>query len=74
MKNNTDTHKVRPGEPIFITPEELAHRWHCARTSVDRIARRENLSRVCLGTGKNGMVRFLLKEIMEYEASRTVRV
>ncbi|QXE85517.1 MULTISPECIES: hypothetical protein [Geomonas] len=73
MKNNTGTKEVRPGEPVFITPEELAHRWHCARTSVDRIVRRENLSRVCLGTGRNGMVRLLLREILAYEAARTVR-
>ncbi|BCG46561.1 hypothetical protein GEOBRER4_n1362 [Citrifermentans bremense] len=73
MKNNTATKETQAKESVFITPEQLALRWHCARTSVDRIVRRENLSRVCLGTGKNGMVRFLLKEILDYEASRTVQ-
>lgn len=73
MKNKTTNQNVQAEDPVYITPEELALRWHCARTSADRIVRRENLSRVCLGTGKNGMVRFLYKEILDFESARTIR-
>lgn len=73
MRKQAIKQEVQAEEATFITPEELAIRWHCARTSVDRIVRRGKLSRVCLGTGKNGMVRLLLKEILDYEATRTVR-
>jgi len=60
-------------EPKFITPEELAVRWHCARSSVDRIVRRARMSRICLGEGRNGIVRLLMTEVLAYETERTVR-
>jgi len=59
-------------QPQYITPKELAERWQCARTSVDRIARRAGLKRLCLGEGKNGMVRYLRKEVEAYELTRTI--
>lgn len=58
----------------FISPGEMAERWQCARSSVDRIARRAGFTRLCLGEGKNGMVRYLRKEVDAYEASRQVRM
>jgi hypothetical protein len=58
--------------PDFISPKEIAKRWQCARSSVDRIARRHRFTRVCLGEGENGMVRYLRKEVESYEASRRV--
>lgn len=51
----------------FITPGELARRWRCSRSSVDRIARRAGLRRLLLGEGKNGLVRYLTKEVMALE-------
>ena len=45
-------------ESPFIAPRELMARWRCGRSSVDRIARRAGLTRFCLGTGKNGTVRY----------------
>jgi len=60
--------------PRFIAPKELARRWQCSRTSVDRIARRAGLSRVCLGEGTNGMVRYIREEVEAYEQSRQVRM
>lgn len=54
----------------YCSPKELARRWRCARSSVDRVARRAGLTRVCLGNGRNGMVRFLLAEIERFEQSR----
>jgi hypothetical protein len=59
-------------DPKFIAPRELMRRWCCSRSSVDRIARRARLTRLCLGEGKNGMVRYLRKEVEAYEASRQV--
>lgn len=57
-------------EPEFVSPRELASRWRCSRSSVDRIAQRVPLRRFYLGEGKNGMVRYLRKEVLAYEASR----
>jgi hypothetical protein len=59
-------------ESPYIPPSELAQRWCCSRSSVDRIARRANLTRLCLGDGKNGMVRYLREEVIAYEASRQI--
>jgi len=58
---------------LYISPKELSERWQCSRSSVDRIARRIGLTRLCLGVGKNGLVRFVLKEIEAFEASRTLK-
>ena len=55
----------------YVAPKELATRWQCSRSSVDRIAERAGLSRVFLGQGRNGMVRFRRHEVETFEASRT---
>ena len=57
-------------ETPFISPSELAERWQCSRSSVDRITRRARLKRVCLGKGENGMVRYLRKEVVAFEKTR----
>ena len=56
-------------ESPYLSPNELASRWRCARSSVDRIARRVGLKRLLLGVGKNGIVRYLKKEVEAYEAT-----
>lgn len=56
----------------YLTPNELRERWRCARSSVDRIAKRAGLKRLYLGQGKNGIVRYLRKEVEAYEASRLI--
>ncbi|MFA9477744.1 hypothetical protein ACERK3_05485 [Phycisphaerales bacterium AB-hyl4] len=58
--------------PPYLSPNELAERWRCSRSSVDRIAQRAGLSRTFLGEGKNGIVRYMRKEVEAYEASRRV--
>ena len=63
MKNTKTTDKQSP----YISPNELAERWQCSRSSVDRIARRAGLKRLCLGVGKNGNIRYLKKEVIAYE-------
>lgn len=60
-------------ERKYFSPNELAERWRCSRSSVDRIARRAKLSRLCLGQGRNGIVRYLRKEVDAYEASRRIQ-
>lgn len=66
MIANTST--IEP--PPYCSPKELAERWQCARSSVDRIARRAGMTRVCLGEGKNGIVRYIREEVEAYEQSR----
>jgi len=56
----------------YIAPRDLAKRWQCARSSVDRIARRAGLTRLCLGEGRNGIVRYIREEVQAYEATRRV--
>ena len=59
-------------ESPYISPRELVKRWKCSRSSVDRIAQRAGLRRVCLGEGRNGLIRYIRKEVEAYEAQRTV--
>lgn len=54
----------------YLSPRDLAYRWRCSRSTVDRIARREGLTRLLLGEGRHGIVRFLREEIETLEASR----
>lgn len=60
-------------EPVYISPNELSKRWQCSRSSVDRIAQRSGMTRICLGEGKNGMVRYLRAEALELEQQRTIK-
>lgn len=62
-----------PDQSPYFTPNELKARWKCARSSVDRIARRIKLTRLCLGTGTNGMVRYLREEVERNEQARISR-
>jgi hypothetical protein len=60
------------GEECGIARRESAERWQCSRSSVDRIARRAGLTRLCLG--KNGIVRYIGEEVIAYEQSRRVQI
>jgi hypothetical protein len=69
----SDTAMSKPTEDLpFFSPLELAQRWRVSRTSVDRICRRAGFTRMLLGAGKNGVVRYLKKEVTAYEASRQI--
>jgi len=61
---------IASGLPLYLSPKELQERWRCSRTSVDRIARRAGLTRLCLGEGRNGIVRYSRKEVEAFEAKR----
>lgn len=54
----------------YVSPKELAQRWRCSRSSVDRIARCSGLTRVCLGNGRSGMVRYIREEVEALETQR----
>ncbi len=64
------THETPDNTGGYISPRELAIRWRCSRSTVDRIAERVCLTRLCLGDGPNGIIRYLLKEVEGYEQSR----
>ena len=55
---------------LYLSPRELAIRWRCSRSTVDRIAKREGLARLCLGEGRNGIIRYLREEVEALEKSR----
>jgi hypothetical protein len=57
-------------EPLYFSPKELALRWKCSRSSVDRVARRAGISCVLLGEGRNGIVRYVGKDVIAYEQIR----
>ena len=56
----------------YISPNQLAARWACSRSSVDRVAQKAGFSRFFLGSGKNGNIRYLLSEVLEFERKQTV--
>lgn len=64
----------QPTDSPYVSPNELAQRWQCARSSVDRIARRHGLTRLLLGEGRNGLVRYIRKEVEALEQTRRVRM
>lgn len=61
--------KEQSVESPYLSPKELSHRWRCSRSSVDRIARRGGLTRLNLGEGQNGIVRYLRGEVIALEES-----
>ena len=61
-------------ESIYVSPNELSKRWQCSRSSVDRIARRAGMTRICLGEGRNGIVRYLRDEALAFESERTIKL
>ena len=61
-------------ESPYISPKELAERWRCARSSVDRIARKNNFTRLCIGEGANGAIRYLREEVNTYETKMLVQM
>jgi hypothetical protein len=68
---NKNPNKETPSP--YVSPKELSHRWLISRSSVDRIARRAGLTRLCIGEGKNGTVRFDRKEVLDYEAKQRIK-
>jgi hypothetical protein len=63
----SDFGQAPAGDSPYFSPAELATRWRCSRSSVDRVARRNGLRKLLLGEGKNGMVRYVRREVEELE-------
>jgi hypothetical protein len=61
--------KEQSVESPYLSPKDLSHRWRCSRSSVDRIARRGGLTRLNLGEGQNGIVRYVRTEVIALEKS-----
>ena len=61
--------KTESIESPYLSPKELSHRWRCSRSSVDRLARRAGLTRLNLGEGHSGAVRYLRSEVVALEES-----
>lgn len=60
-----------PGQ--LVSTNQLAQRWQCSATTVRRLTRQAGLTRVLLGEGANGTVRYVLSEVEAYEAARSMR-
>ncbi len=69
----SQNHEAASNGVVYISPRELVVRWRCSRSTVDRIAVRARLTRLCLGDGRNGIIRYLIKEVEQYEQSRMLR-
>ena len=70
MKNNRNKQLESP----YFSPKQLALRWQCSRSTVDRIAQKAGFSRLCLGDGRNSVIRYVRKEVEAYEAERLVQM
>ena len=71
--NRSDGSTAATSSP-YVSPKELAARWRCSRSQVDRIARRAGFTKLALGTGRNGIVRYLRSDVEALEASRLLRM
>lgn len=58
---------------LYLSPKDLAERWRCSRPTVARIAERVGLKRFHLGDGRNGVIRYLRREVEAFEESRCVQ-
>jgi hypothetical protein len=72
MENTNGCRCATKSQTPYVSAKELSERWQCARSSVDRVARRAGMKRFVLGEGRNGMVRFLRKEVESYERDRMI--
>ena len=61
-------------EQVYISARQLAIRWDCSRNTAHRTAKRAGITKVFLGEGRNGIVRYSLEEIVRYEISRAIGV
>lgn len=66
------TRKTDKDSAGFISTRELASRWACSRSTASRLAQNGGLGRYYLGHGRNGMLRYSLEEVIDYEKSRRI--
>jgi hypothetical protein len=51
----------------YVSLKAVADRWACDRSTVRRNLEAAGVKAFCLGHGKHGIVRYLLKDIEDYE-------
>lgn len=51
----------------YVSLKAVAERWDCDRTTVRRNLEAAGIKAFCLGHGKHGIVRYLLKDVEDYE-------
>ena len=56
----------------YLSPRDLAERWRCSRTSVQRITEQAGIGKLVLGNGKNATVRYLRADVERYEQTRSI--
>lgn len=53
--------------PRYVSLKALSERWDCDRTTVRRNLEAAGVKAFCLGHGRHGIVRYLLRDVEEYE-------
>ncbi len=51
----------------YVSLKALADRWACDRSTVRRNLETAGVKAFCLGHGKHGIVRYVLKDVEDYE-------
>jgi hypothetical protein len=59
--------KSGTGNGKYVSLKAVADRWACDRSTVRRNLEAAGVKAFCLGHGKHGIVRYLLKDIEDYE-------
>jgi len=57
----------RAGGARYVSLKALSERWACDRTTVRRNLEAAGVKAFCLGHGRHGIVRYLLRDVEEYE-------
>ena len=57
---------------LYISPSEIASRWSVSRSTVARAAKEAGFRPFRPGKGRNSPIRFLLREIIQYERAHTI--
>lgn len=55
------------GTGKYVSLKAVADRWACDRSTVRRNLETAGVKAFCLGHGKHGIVRYLLKDVEDYE-------
>lgn len=71
IKKSSNNTVNRDSSPYF-SPRDLAERWRCSRTTVQRIVTQARIGKVILGNGKHGSVRYVRADVEAYERARSL--
>ena len=59
--------KLGPLSGKYVSLKAVADRWACDRSTVRRNLEAAGVKAFCLGHGRHGIVRYLLKDVEDYE-------